>query len=87
MMKVYALTIRDKKTQELIYAEGVRDNEYISHFSIDAKWITENDKENLTESWCFNNYRQTYSFDEEVRHAMYDTYDLIEFNIEEIEIH
>lgn len=81
-MKIDVFTIRNKATNELIYAEGTSaDNEYISHFSLDSKWLKEHE---VGGAW-YKNYANQYGFDEEVRHLMHGDYELVVFALEEVE--
>lgn len=83
-MKIKALTVRDKITNELIYAEGMRSEMDRTDIFLDAKWLTEEDLEDHGESW--HKFKEQYIFDESTRHLFIYEYDLIKFSIEEVEI-
>lgn len=44
MTVINVFTIRNKTTQEIIYAEGVLDCDTGSDFRLESKWITKEDK-------------------------------------------
>lgn len=81
-MKVDIFTIREKETNQLIYAEETSAyDEYCSHFEIDEKWLKADE---IYGSW--QKLKNTYYFTEEVRFLIDAEYSLIKFNIEELEI-
>lgn len=83
-MKIKALTVRDKVTNELIYAEGMTSELNGTDLFLDAKWLTNGDLEEQGQAW--DEYKGEYVFNEQVRHLFYYEYDLIKFAIEEVEI-
>lgn len=81
-MIIEVFTIRNKATNELIYAEGTSSyDEYYSHFKLDGKWLKENE---IGGAW-YSDYENKYGFDEEVRHLINSDYELVLFALEEIE--
>lgn len=83
-MKVYIFTIRAKFDNNLIYAEGTQHSEYFSSFKINKKWLTNDDLSKRNASWYLRG--EHYSFDEEIRHLFNYEYDLVKFELEEIEV-
>lgn len=83
-MKIKALTVRDKATNELIYAEGMTSELNGTDLFLDAKWFTEEDLEGQGQAW--DEYKGEYAFNEQVRHLFYYEYDLVKFAIEEVDI-
>lgn len=83
-MEITLFTVRDKKTKELIYAEGIDYDESYSSFRLDKKYFTQLEKETTLKqgSWEFNG--QEVRFGEEIRHINHYKFDLIEFNTQEI---
>lgn len=83
-MKINVFTIRDKQTNELIYAEGVSHTEFCSDFLLALKWLTDNDLKNKNGSWYKSINK--YGFKTEIRHLFNYEYDLIKFGLEEVEV-
>lgn len=81
-MKIDVFTVRNKSTNELIYAEGTSCyNEYCSDFTIDGKWLTEAEK-----SGWYKSYQGLYGFDREIRFLLDYEYEFIVFSMEEVEV-
>lgn len=82
-MKIHVFTIRNKVTNELIYAEGNEGHmEYFSSFKLEEKWL--NDSE-IKGSWI---KRGNYCyFDEEIRHILNYQYEKIKFSMEQVDIY
>lgn len=81
-MKIEVFTIRNKETNELIFAEGTNSySEYRSFFQLERKWLDESE---VGRSWYKIN--QHYSFDSEVRYLIDTEMKYIKFSLEEIEI-
>lgn len=81
-MKIYVFTIRNKATNELIYAEGAAHDEYYSNFELDGKWLTID--EGSSGAW-YKDYQNQFSFDEEIRHLIGGEYEKIIFALESME--
>lgn len=71
-MRISVLTIRSKKTKELLYAQGAMDigGEYYPQINFKPEWFSQEEQKGiLTEgSWHFSDYEGAYRFNEEVRH-------------------
>ncbi len=80
-MQIKVFTIRDKKTNQLIHAEGVPHDEHYPNFKLDKKWL---DKDEATEAW--EEHDNYYSFEEELRHITDEAYNKIIISLETIEI-
>ena len=89
-MKISVLTIRDKKTNELLHAQGAMDGagEYYPQINFKPEWFTDKEKENvLTKgAWNFSGYAGAYKFNEEVRHIEGKNYEKIIIAHEDIEM-
>lgn len=79
-MEVYIFTIRNKKTKELIFAEGSQHDEYYSFFELEKHWINENE---LSGAW--EESRNKYSYNEEIRHLINSDFEKVVFNLETID--
>ena len=89
-MKISVLTIRDKKTKELIHAQGAMDGagEYYPQIDFKPEWFTDQQKETVLKNgaWTFSKYAGAYHFDEEVRHIEDRNFEKIIIAHEDIEI-
>lgn len=82
--KIKALTVRNKATNELIFAEGIRSEMDRSDVILDEKWFTEEDLAECCDGW--SKIKNDYVFDDSARYLFIYEYDLITFAIEELEI-
>ena len=79
-MEIRVFTVRNKKTGELIHAEGVKNDEAYAGFNLDEKWFTEKDIKSFSQSWYKRGDK--YRFQEELRWLLRDSFDLINFQLE-----
>lgn len=82
-MDIHIFTIRNKATNELLYAEGTSEwSEYHSFFKLANSWLTDEEKQRA--GWR-QDYNKEWSYREEVRHLMNYEYEFIKFAMEVID--
>ena len=71
-MEICVLTIRDKQTKKLLFAQGAMNSwgEYHPQISFKQEWFSQEEKNGILKegAWSFMKHDKTYRFDEEVRH-------------------
>lgn len=82
-MEISVLTIRDKKTKEIIYAEGTPHDEAYPNFKLDKKYLTQSEWDTLEDRGAWRKRGNYCVFNEEMRHLRHDQFELIEFNTDE----
>lgn len=80
---INVFTIRNKETNEIIYAEGVLDCDDGSDFELSSKWITEDDKSDVASILNYRSDIDCYSFSENVDNLCNISFEKIVFSVEE----
>lgn len=79
-MKIDVFTIRDRKTKEIIHAEGVSHAEFYSNFELDKSYFTDEEWNKLNNLGAWNTRGNEAYFDEEIRHLTNYNFEKIVFN-------
>lgn len=82
-MKINIFTIRNKQTDEIIYAEGIDHAEFYSNFELDKQYFTEEEWGKLNNMGAWYISREQAHFDEEIRHLNNYSFEKIIFNTQE----